>query len=79
VTRPVLLEPAGGYTPETVESALALVLADVPPFVIIQRWAPLELMVAFDWALRERWHASDNLVRRRPCPWFVGTAWRRWE
>jgi hypothetical protein len=76
MVRPVLLEPAGGYTPEVVESALLLVgLPVVPPLAVIEQWSPLELMVAFDWAMREHLHASDNPLMCRPRPWFV-TAWR---
>jgi len=37
----------------------------------VKQWTEIEKLVAYDWAIREHLHASDNAVRRRAKPWFV--------
>jgi len=67
VTRPTFFEPEGGLRPQTVHDMLSMVISP-PPLAELERFAPLELLVAYDWAVREHMRASDNLVRRRPMP-----------
>ncbi len=37
----------------------------------IETWTPLECALAYDWAMREHLHASDNIIHRRPRPTFT--------
>lgn len=69
--RPELLEPAGGYTPDVVSSALILVGVVKTP-ADVEPWTKLERAIAYDWSIREHLGASDNLVRRRDKPTFLG-------
>lgn len=71
--RPVLLGPAGEILPATLRDMLALVGEDVA-VERIEKWAPLERAVVYDWAAREHLHASDNPVRRRPRPSLLADA-----
>jgi hypothetical protein len=75
MTRVTFYEPDGGYTPEIVFDVLDLVSTSMPREVI-NRWTRLELMVAYDWAMREHLHASDCPVRRRERPWFLAEVGR---
>ena len=70
MTRVTFYEPEGGYTTHVVADALDLVSTSMPREVI-NRWTRLELMVAYDWAIREFLHASDCPVRRRERPSFL--------
>lgn len=70
MTRISFLSPAGGCTAEAVTDTLALAGVSVPP-ERARTWAPLELLLAFDWAMREHLHASDSSVRRRERPAFL--------
>jgi len=56
---------------ETVRDALALAGVQVSAEVV-GRWTKYELLLAFDWAIREHMRAADNTsVRRRPKPSFL--------
>jgi hypothetical protein len=69
--RPELWVPGDSGCPaETVRDALALagVMVRVS---FVSRWTRLERIVAYDWAMREYLHASDNRVKRRERPSFV--------
>lgn len=69
-----VFEPQGELTPESLRLVLGLVCNDVPE-AVIALWTPNERKLAYDWAMREHLHASDNnSVRRRECPWFVKVA-----
>lgn len=63
-------EPQGELTADLVRDALALVSVKVADDALAQ-WTPTELLIAYDWAIREHLRASDNPVRRREKPWFV--------
>jgi hypothetical protein len=53
---------------------LSLVCATVPEDVS-REWTKYELLIAYDWAIREHLRAADNkLVRSRPKPWFIKCA-----
>lgn len=70
VTR-TFLEPQGDLSPAVVADALGLAGIELPVSVV-RTWTPIELLVAYDWAIREHLNAGDNrCVRRRPCPSFV--------
>jgi hypothetical protein len=71
--RPELLTPAGDIMPETLRDMLALVGENVSA-KRIEKWAPLEMAVVYDWAVREHLHASDNNVRRRQRPSLLADA-----
>lgn len=58
-------------SPEVVHLVMELVAADVPPMRLVERWTEIELLAAYDWAVREHLAASDNPVRRRPRPVFT--------
>jgi hypothetical protein len=64
-----VFEPAE-LTPEVVRDVITLV-ADPPPLTTIATWTWFELLLAYDWAMREHLRASDNNVRRRDRPTFT--------
>ena len=68
--RPRFLEPAGGYTPDVIESVLLLVNEKVPHH-LIAGWSPMERMMVFDWAMREHLNAADSQIWRRPKPAII--------
>jgi len=63
--RPTLIEPEGPVSADLVCDVLGLVMEDPPEHDEVRKWAPLEMAVVYDWAIREHLHASDNVVRRR--------------
>lgn len=71
--RLTLWEPRGDLDPGLVQNVLLLVTVNVP-LDVAQRWTVNELRMAYDWAMREHLHASDNPVRRRDKPWFITAA-----
>lgn len=74
MTTRTFFEPQGELKWPMVYDLLCLVDADPNPEQV-ERWTPIELLVAYDWAIREHLRASDNTtVRRRPKPWFVDGA-----
>lgn len=75
MTRITFLQPDGGCTPGVVADVLDLVSTSMPREVI-NRWTRLELIVAYDWAMREHLHASDCPVRRREMPSFLASVGR---
>lgn len=66
-----LMQPKGATTAALVRDALALVMEQPPTLETIARWTQNELLIVYDWAMREHAHASDYLVRRRPRPYLV--------
>lgn len=61
--------PFGPLTKTEVVDALALVGAEIDVTVTPEDLSPLELLVMFDWAMREHLGASDNRsIRRRRRP-----------
>lgn len=58
-------------TAEVVHDVMSLVAADLPPLAGVERWTETELLVAYDWAIREHLRASDNPVHWRPRPHFT--------
>lgn len=73
MSRPTFYEPETGIeTLSAYDLHCVLLLAgdEVPP-ERIQPWTDLEKLLAYDYAMREHLLASDNIVRRRPCPYFV--------
>jgi hypothetical protein len=61
-------------TAEVVRDVLSVVCIEVS-LEIVAQWTPLELLVAYDFAIRGHLRASDSAyVRRRDQPWFVTTA-----
>lgn len=74
MTTRTFYEPQGELTWSLVFDLLCMVSADPLPEQARQ-WTPIELLVAYDWAIREHLRASDNTtVRRRVKPWFVDGA-----
>lgn len=71
MTTRTFFEPQGELKPQLVFDLLCMVSAD-PDYGQVEQWTPIELLVAYDWAIREHLRASDNTtVRRRPKPWFI--------
>jgi hypothetical protein len=71
MTTRTFYEPQGTLTWEMVFDLLCIVPAD-PSVEQMKEWTPIELLIAYDWAIREHLRASDNTsVRRRPKPWFI--------
>jgi hypothetical protein len=69
------MEPEGELTPGMVQDLLVLVTEGEVSLAIIGKWTPNELAIAYDWAMREHLHASDNhSVRTRPQPWLITIA-----
>lgn len=57
-------------TPEAVHDALTL--TDRPPAIdAVQTWSRYELLLAYDWAIREHLAASDQPMQRRQRPTFT--------
>jgi hypothetical protein len=57
-------------TPTAVHDALCL--TDQPPSIeTVRTWSKYELLLAYDWALREHLAAADNPVQRRQRPSFT--------
>lgn len=72
MTRPEFFEPEVLSTAVVVDAlGQAGVAADKD---IVGQWTRFEMLIAYDWAMRELLVASDNLVRRRDMPWIVMTA-----
>lgn len=68
------MEPhPGRQTPEMIRDLMALVGVQIP-VETLREWTRTELVVAFDWAIREHLAASDNAVQCRKKPWFVTVA-----
>jgi hypothetical protein len=66
--RLTLLEPEGGITIQATEDALGLVGITIPP-ERIGRYTHGELLLAYDWAMRQHLRASDNTslhIRSKP-------------
>jgi hypothetical protein len=68
-----LLKPKGGYQPQIVQDAL-LVAGVVVKLHVIEAWGENQRAVAYDWAMREHFHASDSPIGRRPRPAFLEPA-----
>jgi hypothetical protein len=64
--RITFLHPRGELSAALVGDCLMLI-GLVPPDHI-GRWTRNELLLVYDYAMREHAHASDNIVRRRPRP-----------
>lgn len=60
-------------SPEVVHSVLGLVGVRINPSEI-EKWTELELLLAYDYAMRSHLRASDNPTRLRPEPHFVAVA-----
>jgi hypothetical protein len=71
--RPELLTPRGDVNPGLVRDVLELVEVKVS-LSAAETWTPLELALAYDWAMREHLAASDNPVKFRAKPSFVEAA-----
>lgn len=73
------LAPNAELTPLIVRDVFGLVGVDIDPAHVLQ-WTPTELLLAYDYAVREHLSASDNrTVRRRPRPFFTVLAERKRE
>lgn len=73
--RKEFLEPGGELCVSTVQSTLSLVV-DNDVFgksvtSIISRWSKDELLLVYDWAIREHFGAAGNRMQRRPKPYLV--------
>jgi hypothetical protein len=64
------MEPERGISAYAVHDVLALVLPGraMPSLTEIERWTSIEMLLVYDWAMREHLRASDALVRRRERP-----------
>ncbi len=67
------LTPQNELTPEVLVDVLGLVSITVSK-ATTSTWTEIERLIAWDWAMREHLHASDNIIRRRPKPSFVRAA-----
>jgi hypothetical protein len=57
-------------TPTAVHDALCLTDRP-PPAETVRTWSKYELLLAYDWAIREHLAAADNPVQRRQRPSFT--------
>jgi hypothetical protein len=57
-------------TPTAVHDALCLT-DRTPPAETVRTWSKYELLLAYDWAIREHLAAADNPVQRRQRPTFT--------
>jgi hypothetical protein len=57
-------------TPTAVHDAL-LLTDRPPPIETVRTWSKYELLLAYDWAIREHLAAADNPMRRRQRPTFT--------
>lgn len=74
MARRSFLEPRGELDASLVFDALLLAGIEADP-KHLDAWTPIELLIAYDFAIREHLRAGDNLsVRRRPKPHFVALA-----
>jgi hypothetical protein len=65
------MQPQEELTPESVRLVLGLVSLEVAAG-IIAAWTPNERALAYDYAVRQHLHASDNhSIRLRDLPWFI--------
>lgn len=71
--RVTFLEPSAELSAQDLADVLMVVTVRIPASQVA-RWTELEQTIAYDWAVREHLHASDNLVRRRKMPHFLATA-----
>jgi hypothetical protein len=69
--RPELLVPEE-LTPELAMHLLGFIGEDLMSLTVVRAWAPLELAIVADWAIREHLAGSDVLIRRRPRPSLLG-------
>lgn len=72
--RPELLEPKGELNPELLSDVLLLVGVEAP-LEAIGQWTKLEMILVYDWAIREHVHASGGQFRRRSRPSLVLAKW----
>lgn len=73
-TRKRFLHPNGPLTAAVVYDCLQLVSIDIGREGAMQ-WTEFELLLAYDYAIREHMHASDvPFIRRRQLPSFVNEA-----
>ncbi len=74
MTTRTFFEPQGDLGWKMVHDLLCMVSAD-PDSGQMEQWTPIELLVAYDWAIREHLRAGDSTsMRRRPKPWFIDGA-----
>lgn len=73
--RPTLLDPVGALNAQTVMDALSLADCYVQLSFLLP-WTPLELSLAYDYAMREHLAAAGNRTERRPKPHLVELAER---
>jgi hypothetical protein len=71
--RVIFYSPAGPLTAQNMRLILMLVGINAPEHAITH-WTELEMVMAYDWAMRVHLRASDNRVMMRPCPYFVAAA-----
>lgn len=58
--------------PVIIQSVLSLVMEHPPNIATIETWTKIERLLAYDWAMRHHYKASDNSwIRLRPKPSFV--------
>ena len=70
MTRIKFFEPRGELTPDLVEDVLSLVLSEKLD-LDLEQLSHHELLLIYDWAIREYQAASDLITRRRPMPYLV--------
>lgn len=71
--RIAFLQPRGKLRPDLVHDALLLVGLDVP-VPSMEKWTDIELLMVYDWAMREHLSAADSACRRRKKPALIAEA-----
>lgn len=74
MTRPKFLEPNGAINAQLVCEALSLVAQQAPRLEIVARWSSMEMLIVYDWAIREHLAASDGQPNCRERPYLVREA-----
>jgi len=63
---------AGTLDAELLDSALGLVMERPPSIDSMKQWSTFEMLLVYDWAMREHLAAAGNIIVRRPRPFLVG-------
>jgi hypothetical protein len=59
-------------TPDAVHAEIRIAALDGPPLEVVRGWTEFELLIAYDWAVREHLRSEgSNPVMRRPRPTFT--------
>lgn len=73
MSRITFLTPRGELTPDLVRDAIHIAGYEVDLQEMIH-WTKIDLLVVYDWSMREHLSAGDVSIRRRPRPALLANA-----